>query len=1013
MKKNMKIFVTGAFATLTIGALVGCGGGDSKPVTGKFDFSVTLASGSNNTLYMERDPEDSSHLIGRKDELKITEKNPASGTTYTYSISFSGAGFDDSDPISDYITAEFNADKKSFTITPLKVTKKGNEERTITAAIKEASIKTPKRTNLTIVEYVEYANAGYSYAADTQKRLDILGKLEKYAMENYLTGITLFENGGYVRYSSRVTVPADEYITGYGWGILTEGELNGSLPKTVPEPTYLQTSTSSDPLSINAWDATGSQVSDLNSYISSSYWGTRMKGTNAYEWYPVLAKDTVKINGQTVANNRPIHVEPDNDTNLYKKWRIYVKTGEEEGIAYRTASSAKSGYNNRLVRLEDYEFVFQMLLSERSQVVRGSELAGDTSYGIKGGQAFFRKSKNITDNAQLDSLWDQMKSKGELGIKTGKDEYNQSYLELELVNPIDEFTAMYVLSSNLYTPIPKSFIQGLSDNNDYTEGAILYGTFPTASANILDYTLCLGPFYLKSWAKNKETTFARNSEWYEVKKGDRYHIEGVRIQVLSDILENPNAVWQHFMNGELDSTNIPKDELPNVDLTKERKSGGDSTFKLNVNSCTQDEWNKLFGTHGTVKQQKDNEYVCKPWMSNKNFLKGLYWSINRSAFAKTRGVTPSINYFAGSYMSDPENGVSYNTTDQHLNAVAKFHDIIEDPVTGETVDNYGYNLDTAVKGFRDAVSELEEAGKLNELSSYLTRNPNNGKLQLHISIEWMYQTDIRDYGEEIGGYFQTAFAQAVGDKYELVVDQDAVTQWDKVYNDYLMVGKFDLGFGAISGNSYNPLNFLEVLKSDNSSGFTLNWGTDTGIVDELNPIIYEGKTWSFDALWAAADHGTVVSEGRDKNPVNNCYVTSMSTNDLYNGGQFEIPFDFVDVDPTSVSFNIERVQLYLAGYGTVDLDVQLVDGKFTIVFTAAQGELFNQYLVEGNKLEKKAESARTEEEKFEILHPFTAQNYNIYWNIEVHYSISINGGIPTENVAYAYASKKEQEDDRK
>ena len=1016
MKKSSYTIIFSALASMAIVALAGCqqGGGGSTP-TGKFDFSVSLVSGSNNLLYMEKDPDDPTKLVGRPDKLKVTEKNAVAGTEYTYTISFSGSGFDDDDPVTNYISASFDATEKVFTLTPLKLTKKNDTERKITISVKEKSVKTPKRTNVSIIEFVDHANAGYNYAADKEARLDILGKLEQYAMENYLTGITLFENGGYVRYSSRVEVPATEYITGYGWGILSEGRLNGTLPKEVVEPTYLQSATSSDPLSINAWDATGSQVSDLNGYISSSYWGTKMKGTDSYEWYPVLAKDTIKVDGVDTPFNRPIHVEPDNPTNLYKKWRIYVKTGEEDGIKYRTASTANAAYNNLDVKLEDYEFVYQMLLSERSQVVRGSELAGDTSYGIKGGQAFFRKSKNVKDNDKLDQLWEQMKSKDELGIKTGKDAVNGSYIEIELINPIDEFTAMYTLSSNLYTPIPKSFIQKVG-GGDYTEGAILYGTFPTASSNILDYTLCLGPFYLKNWTKNKETIFARNDDWYEV--GERYHIPGVRIQVLSDMTENPNAMWQHFGVGELDSTNIPKDELPNVDLTKERKSGGDSTFKLNVNSCTQDQWNKLFGDNGSVKVGKDNAYICKPWMSNKNFLKGLYWSINRENFAKARGVTPSINYFAGSYMSDPENGISYNTTEEHINAVSKFHDLYQDPVTGETKDNYGYNIDTAKKAFEDAITELEENGDLNEISDYLTRS-SSGKLQLHISIEWMYQTDIRDYGEEIGGYFKTAFnaaSAAVADgKYELIVDQDAVTQWDKVYNDYLMVGKYDLGFGAISGNSYNPLNFLEVLKSNNSSGFTLNWGTDTGVVDELNPIIYDDRAWSFDALWAAADHGTVVTDGKDKNPVNNCYIdgSKLTTDKLYEGGSFEVPFDFVEVDPTSVEFEITSVQIYLVGYGTVTLPVELVDGKFTITISPELGAELNQYLVEGNDLEKAAEKAKDEETRQELLHPFTAHNYNVYWNIEVHYTISINGGIPSENVAYAYASKQEQEDDRK
>jgi len=75
----------------------------------------------------------------------------------------------------------------------------------------------------------------------------------------------------------------------------------------------------------------------------------------------------------------------------------------------------------------------------------------------------------------------------------------------------------------------------------------------------------------------------------------------------------------------------------------------------------------------------------------------------------------------------------------------------------------------------------------------------------------------------------------------------------------MMVGQFDIGFGSISGNALNPLNFMEVLKSDNSSGYTLNWGPDTDVVS--NELQYDGCSWSFDSLWQAADTGAYLVDG--------------------------------------------------------------------------------------------------------------------------------------------------------
>ena len=80
----------------------------------------------------------------------------------------------------------------------------------------------------------------------------------------------------------------------------------------------------------------------------------------------------------------------------------------------------------------------------------------------------------------------------------------------------------------------------------------------------------------------------------------------------------------------------------------------------------------------------------------------------------------------------------------------------------------------------------------------------------------------------------------------------------------MMLGQFDIGFGSVSGNTLDPLNFLEVLKSDNSSTFTLNWGLNTNATDPDHLIEYDGKLWSFDALWTVADHGGYVVDGASK-----------------------------------------------------------------------------------------------------------------------------------------------------
>jgi len=991
--KSTKFIAITAFAFATTFSVIGCNKESEAPVVKEFDFSIGLKSGREGKVY-----------LGTPDKIVVTEIN-ADATTRNYT--FKTVGNDDDK----YMTVTRDQGELSFTVTPNSLTESG---KTVQIRITETVSQKSKRIYLSVNQEIVNQNAGVNYSADTKAREEILGKLEEYAMESSLTGITLFQEGAYVRYNDRVRLAASKYITGYGLGVLSEGWLTGPLEAVTENKDYLHSASSSDPMTINAWDATGSQVSDLNSYIASSYWSTKMKDGDSYEWYPLLAKD--KVNGKDF--NRPIPLEYDggedvwnevelteseqDKSRMFKRWRVYVKTGE---IAYRTASTLTGfkDYNNRAVSIEDYEFVFQMLLTEGSKISRGTELALDTSYGIKGGQSFYRRTKNKTD-AEATSIWKSMQDSGELGIVTGNDAINGDYIDIELLSPVNAFYGMYYLASNLYTPIPKSFMQ-LVGGGSYQTGAKLYGTFGSGRTAI-DNSLCLGAFYLKTWDMDQQQVFARNDSWYEC-AGDpstrtRYKIPGLVIHVV-DSSNDADAAWKEFNIGKLDSAALPQSYLKKSQpLSTDIQSVGDATFKLNVNACTQAEWNDLFGTSGKVAPSTDNAYLVKPWMSNTNFLKGLYWSMNREAFAKARGVLPSINYFADAYMSDGEKGISYNSTEAHQNAIKNFHN-----VTGGK-DDYGFDLTIARSYFAKAINELG-----------IAKGTKADPTIIKFKITWMNKTDPREYGDEIVNYFEAAFNDdsVAGGTIKLVVEQESVEQWDQVYTDHLMVGKFDLGFGAISGNTLNPLNFMEVLKSDNSSGFTLNWGTDTGVVDEVNPIIYDGKAWSYDALWAAADHGAVVDDGKDVDPVDHFYMTVQTgaANELYLGGTgatLELPFGFVDVTK-GVELELSEIVLYLASSVPVTLDAtkaQYKDGKITITISAEDGAAWNNELVVNNKLdEAAAKPGVSPEDAFNLLHPFTRDNYGFYWEVEVKYNLTIEGGIPSENT-YAAARSKAEDD---
>ena len=970
-----------AVGLFSFGALAGCGKKGSSSVMVEYGFTISLSNGSKTLNKGEE-----AHII--IDEVGV---DPAIKREFTYVSS--------------------DAEVASVNNGTVLAKKAGTARITVTESVSQIS----QILSLSITD-ADPASGGYNFASlageeAVNKRTEILGQLEKYAMDNHLTGITLFENGGYVKYSERVTLPTTNYITGYGFGLLSEGSVDSDM-KNEENPAYkryLHSATSSDPKMINARNNTGSQVSDLEGYITSSFWGTKMNKTkDQYVWYPVLAKDKVKYDGKDVDFTRPTpiyndeEVKPGQEPNplgLYSTWRIYVKTGDSDGIKYRYSGNAWGNLelDGRKVTIDDYEFAYRLLITGSHKLERGAEFAGDQTYGIVGAQRYYNNTKNSNDE-QARTLWENMKKNGQLGIKTGTDATNGAYIQLTLLNPIDRFTAMYALSSNLISPLPEAFIEAIGGGSVVT-GSTRYGSFNNSDASvsghqdkILDHVLSVGPYMLEDWVKNQTIIFKKNDQWNEP---GRYNIAGIKLIVI-DTSTSTTAIYDRFTKGDLDSCGIPTKYI-DAERGQARvyKTKGDATFKLNVNSCTQEVWDDL----NKKLWKESTTYKVKPWMSNDNFLNGLFYSINRKAFADKRGVQPTINYFSDAYLYDPENGKSYNDSEAHKKAVEAYQ-----TYDSEGNSTYGYSKDRAILSFRAAVKELV-AKYPNDIKYGTADKP----FVIKIHIRWMYQTDEKEYGEDIAKYFTDAFNDpAVCDgKIKLEVEQAAVTNWMDVYTEYLMKGQFDLGFGAISGNTYNPLNFLEVLKSDNSSGFTLNWGTDTSKITRSKPLIYDNKMWSFDALWAVADHGGVVNDGSVAKTVQKCFMVA-GKDKFYEGVTFQVATQFINV-PAAVT-GVTRVQIFIFGSGGVDVEyvISNVDGKVvaTVTLTADQALEIDNEIRRVNHMDDK--------DKYPSLwkdHAFTLENYDKLWSIQLSYSLAIvpegsdKAGTPTES--YVDVAKNE------
>lgn len=676
-----------------------------------------------------------------------------------------------------------------------------------------------------IIGAISCANGIKSFAgASNDERTKMLGILETYAIKVGTTGISLFENGGYVMYNPRITLGTENYIVGYGFGILAEGAITADLDyeTNTAWKRYYHTYEASDPGTLNYLNDQGSQVGDFYEYMSGSFFTTFMNETkDGYDWVPELAME------------KPVALNAGDDGTA-TKWRFQVRTGAE-GLKYTTGSSMESraAFNNRPVELEDYVTPFKLLLTQSNQYYRGSELANNTTGAIVGAKEFY----NGTAEGYSESLWAQV------GIKA-YEENGKSYFEVEFTKPLTSFYAMYYITSNLYQPVPQAFLDlvtvqnYLGFNNDATETPV-------------DNSLSLGAFYVEAYNSDQQVVYKKNPNY--VFADTKYSIPGVHIKIFTAAAEDTTAGINEFLAGHFDSSGIPQtmlDEYRNDPRT--RTTTGNSVFKLNVNATDAETWEYLFGENGVVTQTPKADYwEVEPALGNSHFVKALKYSIDRLNFANARGSIPSVDFLSSNYMSDPENGIAYSSTDAHKKA-------IESMVEG--TDGYGYSLELARDYFRMALAELEADG------SYTPGTKDNPTV-IHIEIAWMYATHEESYHNELKNFFETAFndESVSGGAYQLSVDFWVGNAWSDVYYNKMMPGQFDIGFGSISGNSLNPLDFVTVLSSDQeiSGSFTLNWGVDTNDPDAY-PIVYNGERYSYDAFVLAANSQSVVAEGKNK-----------------------------------------------------------------------------------------------------------------------------------------------------
>ena len=725
------------------------------------------------------------------------------------------------------------------------------------------------KVNVDVIPASQFAKSSvesFTVELNEKTRAEVTGQLEQYAIKNGLTGISLSDNGGYSLYNDRVKSPLldnDSYIPGYGFGTFQYGQLTKALKGETSEKYKMfyhsQIDPSSDKNTLNYLDSDNADVSDMYSYVSSSYFTTYLnKDLKSYSYMGNLARV-----------DKPIPLNKDENTQLATKWKVPVYVGGDQdtetakkGLTFRSGSkdSKYSAFDNKKVTLSDYLTPFKLLATGSVGWYRGTEQAGEDTANrqIKGFAEYFKSSKQATSLAS-----DEEFSK-KVGVSL---DYSDNSVIIEFNAGFSEEFAIYQIDSLWSNPLNEEFIKTLGDG-DVIKGAKIYGTAPTGLSP-LDTTLSVGPYYCETYTQGQYIAFAKNKDWFLKKdklNRDLYQIEGYHIKPNSALQNDKMALVTAWENEYIETCSVIDEVWEKYENDPRRKKVlGDMQQKFTFNRMDKLLWDEYFGEGGLWQQAHSPEgssnWDVKPIASNDLFFYGLNLGVDRLGFAESFHRNPSTDYQNPIAKVNPVTGTLYNNTPEHKAAL--------ESVYGNAFDDLSTTPDLAVTYFRTAIEEELEAGHY-QLGT--GNNPTKVTLEIGSINDVYYRDRIAVIAQDWSNEFNKAVTTYKdkngknplldGQKPRIVFElaQTYVPSETSVVDliqKGIWVGKFDIQFGyLINGNPYDTINNMNILMSNKMGGFELNFAVDTSIPS--GDIYFDNKYWSFNSLWAACNGGTVI-----------------------------------------------------------------------------------------------------------------------------------------------------------